>query len=83
MPAHRGEDIAAISEYLAEAYLRLAEASREEPVLSAALELAGVAVYRLGTLHPELAGRAPLESTIRDNSVIQQGEDAARTAPRR
>jgi rubrerythrin len=58
LPAHLGEDIAAISEYLAEAYLALAEASREGPVLSAALDLAGVAVYRLGALYPERAPRA-------------------------
>ena len=53
LPAHGSEDIATLSEYLAEAYLRLAEASREGTVLNMALELAGVAIYRLGRLAPK------------------------------
>ncbi len=49
-PAPRSEDIAAISEYLAEVYLRLAETSPEAAVVGVAQELAKNAINRLGTL---------------------------------
>ena len=52
VPAGRENDIASLSEYLAEAYLRLAETSRNERVLSLAQELAKSAVYRLGAIAP-------------------------------
>lgn len=47
LPANRENDIAALCEYLAEAYLRLAENSRNEQVLIAAQELAKSAISRL------------------------------------
>jgi hypothetical protein len=49
-PAHLSDDIAAISEYLAEVYLRLAETSPEAAVVGVAQELAKGAINRLGTL---------------------------------
>ena len=49
-PAPRSENIAAISEYLAEVYLRLAETSPEAAVVGVAQELAKIAINRLGTL---------------------------------
>lgn len=55
MPAGRENDIAALSEYLAEAYLRLAESARNERVLVVAQELATNAIDRLrrtGNLKP-------------------------------
>ena len=52
VPAGRENDIASLSEYLAEAYLRLAENSRNERVLSLAQELAKSAIYRLGAIAP-------------------------------
>ena len=54
VPAGRENDIASLSEYLAEAYLRLAETSRNERVLSLAQELAKSAIYRLGAIAPPL-----------------------------
>jgi hypothetical protein len=53
LPANLNQDVTAIAEYLAEAYLRLADAAREASVLSVAQELAKAAVYRLGTLESE------------------------------
>lgn len=50
IPADRENDIAALSEYLAEAYLHLAESSRHEQVLIIAQELATSAIDRLGTM---------------------------------
>lgn len=50
VPASRENDIASLCEYLAEAYLRLAENSRNEQVLIAAQELAGSAISRLGRM---------------------------------
>ncbi|AGK57506.1 hypothetical protein HYPDE_29138 [Hyphomicrobium denitrificans 1NES1] len=50
VPADRENNIAALSEYLAEAYLRLAESSRSEQLLTAAQELATSAIYRLGRM---------------------------------
>jgi rubrerythrin len=47
MPAGRENDIAALTEYLAEAYLRLAESARNEQVLVDAQELARNAIDRL------------------------------------
>jgi rubrerythrin len=47
VPANRENDIASLCEYLAEAYLRLAENSRNEQVLIAAQELARSAISRL------------------------------------
>jgi rubrerythrin len=47
VPKDRESDVAAISEYLAEAYLRLAETSRNEQVLIVAQELATTAIDRL------------------------------------
>jgi rubrerythrin len=50
VPADRENNIAALSEYLAEAYLSLAERSRNEQVLIAAQELATSAIDRLGKM---------------------------------
>ncbi len=50
VPASRENDIASLAEYLAEAYLRLAETSRNERVLSLAQELAKSAIYRLSAV---------------------------------
>lgn len=50
LPAELAQDVGAIAEYLAEAYLRLAEAAPDGSVLSAAQDLAKAAIYRLGTL---------------------------------
>jgi hypothetical protein len=50
VPAGRENDIAALSEYLAEAYLRLAESARNEEVLVVAQELATSAIDRLGKI---------------------------------
>ncbi|HVZ03611.1 ferritin family protein [Hyphomicrobium sp.] len=47
LPSNRENDIASLCEYLAEAYLRLAENSRNEQVLIAAQELAKSAISRL------------------------------------
>ena len=52
LPPEQADDVAALSEYLAEAYLRLAESSRDEHVLAAAQELAAMAINRLGLLDP-------------------------------
>jgi hypothetical protein len=50
LPPERRDDIASMSEYLAEAYLRLAETAREPHVLGIAQELAKAAINRLGML---------------------------------
>lgn len=50
LPPERRDDIASMSEYLAEAYLRLAETAREPHVLGVAQELAKAAINRLGML---------------------------------
>jgi rubrerythrin len=50
VPAERMNDAGTLAEYLAEAYLRLAESTQDGTVLSAAQELAAAAIYRLGTL---------------------------------
>lgn len=50
LPVSWRDDIASVSEYLAEAYLRLAESSREPHVLDVAQELAKAAINRLGML---------------------------------
>lgn len=53
LPAERTSDVGAIAEYLAEAYLCLAETSQDGDVLGVAQELAKAAIYRLGTLRPK------------------------------
>ena len=53
LPAERTRDASAIAEYLAEAYLRLAETSQDGDVLGVAQELAKAAIYRLGMLRPK------------------------------
>lgn len=50
LPAERADDIVALSEYLAEAYLHLAESSRHERVLIDAQDLATGAIDRLAAL---------------------------------
>ena len=50
-PAPRSDDVAAISEYLAEVYLRLAETSPQAAVVDLAQELAKGAINRLGALN--------------------------------
>lgn len=50
LPSDRNNDIVAISEYLADAYLHLAESSRHERVLTAAQELATGAIDRLAAM---------------------------------
>lgn len=51
LPAGRDNDIAALAEYLTEAYLRLAETSQDAAAVSLAQELAKTAIYRLGILN--------------------------------
>lgn len=53
LPAGRSHDAGTLAEYLAEAYLRLAETSEDAHVLGVAQELAKKAIYRLGTLKPK------------------------------
>jgi len=50
LPADRNDDIVALSEYLAEAYLHLAESSRHERVMTAAQDLATAAIDRLAAM---------------------------------
>jgi hypothetical protein len=50
IPSGSQDDPIAISEYLADAYLRFAEASTDPDTLSTAQGLAGIAIYRLATL---------------------------------
>jgi rubrerythrin len=50
LPTERRNDMASMSEYLAEAYLRLAETARDPHVLGVAQELAKAAINRLGML---------------------------------
>lgn len=52
LPAGQSGDAGALAEYLAEAYLRLAETSQDEGLVAAAQELAKAAIYRLGALKP-------------------------------
>lgn len=54
----RIDGIASIAEYLVEAYLRLAESSKEARVLGVAQELAKSAIYRLGVLNLEIQSTA-------------------------
>ena len=54
LPAEGPREVGALMEYLAEAYLRLAEVSQDGNVLSCAQELASTAIYRLGAFAPEL-----------------------------
>jgi rubrerythrin len=61
LPADRSDDIASIAEYLAEAYLRAAEASREASILGLAQDLAKFAIYRLAMLGAENTPDAPQE----------------------
>jgi rubrerythrin len=56
IPSGAQDDPIAMSEYLAEAYLRFAEAATDPDVLAAMQALAGIAVYRLATLR-SIAGR--------------------------
>ncbi len=58
LPAEGPREVGALMEYLAEAYLRLAEVSQDGTVLSCAQELANTAIYRLGALAPELRSEA-------------------------
>lgn len=53
LPAGRAGDAGALAEYLAEAYLRLAETSQDGHVLDIAQELAKAAIYRLSMLKPK------------------------------
>jgi hypothetical protein len=50
LPSGAEGDLAAISEHVVDAYLRLAEISTEAEPLSAAQHLAAIAIYRLATL---------------------------------
>jgi rubrerythrin len=53
LPAERINDLGALAEYLAEAYLRLAETSQDGDVVNIAQDVAKAAIYRLGTLKPK------------------------------
>jgi hypothetical protein len=50
IPSGSQDDPLAMSEYLAEAYLRFAEAATDPDMLATTQALAGIAVYRLATL---------------------------------
>jgi hypothetical protein len=50
--AEQTSDVGALAEYLAEAYLRLAETSQDGDALVIAQDVAKAAIYRLGTLGP-------------------------------
>jgi hypothetical protein len=50
LPADQSSNVGALAEYLAEAYLRLAETSQDGDVLVIAQEVAKAAIYRLGML---------------------------------
>jgi rubrerythrin len=56
LPLGAEADLVAVSEYLVDAYLRLAEISTEAEILSAAQKLAAVAIYRLATLRAAASG---------------------------
>lgn len=56
LPLGAEADLVAVSEYLVDAYLRLAEISTEAETLSAAQKLAAVAIYRLATLRAAASG---------------------------
>jgi len=53
LPSEGPREVGALMEYLAEAYLRLAEVSQDGNVLSCAQEFANTAIYRLGAFGPE------------------------------
>ena len=53
LPVELNQDVAAIAEYLADAYLRLAEVAREANDLTVAQELAKAAIDRLGSLESD------------------------------
>ncbi|AHB48360.1 hypothetical protein W911_08065 [Hyphomicrobium nitrativorans NL23] len=53
LPDERTSDISACAEYLAEAYLRLAERTQNPRVLGVIQDLAKVAIFRLGILRAE------------------------------
>jgi len=55
LPAERREDTVALCEYLAEAYLHLAEISRNERVLIAAQDLATTAIDRLAAMRSKMS----------------------------
>jgi rubrerythrin len=55
IPSGEQDDPIAISEYLAEAYLRFAEASTNPEMLAVAQHLAAIAIYRLATLRSVVA----------------------------
>ena len=50
LPPHLERDVLALSELLVEAYLALAESSKDAGVVGVAQELAGAAIYRLAAL---------------------------------
>jgi rubrerythrin len=50
IPSSLQDDPLALSEYLAEAYLRFAEAATDPDMLATTQRLAGIAIYRLATL---------------------------------
>lgn len=50
LPSGREQDIDALAEYLAEAYLQLADVTQDARLLASLQELAKLAVYRLGVL---------------------------------
>jgi rubrerythrin len=56
IPAASQDDPVALSEYLADAYLRFAEAAKDPEILAVAQEMAAIAVYRLATLQAATAG---------------------------
>lgn len=55
LPVRRKDDIAAICEYLVEAYLRLAESSKRQAVLDTAQQLGATAVQRLTAVAQPIA----------------------------
>lgn len=55
IPASSQDDPLALSEYLADAYLRFAEASNSPEMLALTQDLAAIAVYRLATLRAAAA----------------------------
>ena len=56
IPSGSQDDPIAMSEYLAEAYLRFAEAATDPDMLATAQRLAAIAVYRLATLRSVAPG---------------------------
>ena len=83
VPAGRENDIASLSEYLAEAYLRLAENSRNERMLSLAQELAKSAVYRLSAIAPPSQPRRPeARDIVQGHKAVSSYSDCARSRQR-